>query len=102
MITHLSVRDQIDLISKKEIKVEELFQEYLSNIEKLNPKLNAIVSLRDKDWIIDKAKAQDEQKVDVTRKQILFKRSTLKTSRVFLRDFFKTEEKEILLTKNGI
>ena len=34
MITHLSVRDQIDLISKKEIKVEELFQEYLSNIEK--------------------------------------------------------------------
>ena len=72
MITHLSVREQIDLISKKEIKVEELFQEYLSNIEKLNPKLNAIVSLRDKDWIIDKAKAQDEQKVDVTRKQILF------------------------------
>ena len=53
MITHLSVREQIDLISKKEIKVEELFQEYLSNIEKLNPKLNAIVSLRDKDWIID-------------------------------------------------
>ena len=52
MITHLSVRDQIDLISKKEIKVEELFQEYLSNIEKLNPKLNAIVSLRDKDWIL--------------------------------------------------
>ena len=45
MITHLSVRDQIDLISKKEIKVEELFQEYLSNIEKLNPKLNAIISL---------------------------------------------------------
>ena len=41
MITHLSVREQIDLISKKEIKVEELFQEYLSNIEKLNPKLNA-------------------------------------------------------------
>ncbi len=72
MITHLSVREQIDLISKKEIKVEELFQEYLSNIEKLNPKLNAIVSLRDKDWIIDKAKAKDEQKVDVTRKQILF------------------------------
>ena len=53
MITHLSVREQIDLISKKEIKVEELFQEYLSNIEKLNPKLNAIVSLRDKDWIFD-------------------------------------------------
>ena len=72
MITHLSVREQIDLISKKEIKVEELFQEYLSNIEKLNPKLNAIVSLRDKDWIIDKAKAQDAQKVDVTGKQILF------------------------------
>ena len=72
MITHLSVRDQIDLISKKEIKVEELFQEYLSNIEKLNPKLNAIVSLRDKDWIIDKAKSQDAQKVDVTGKQVLF------------------------------
>ena len=63
MITHLSVREQIDLISKKEIKVEELFQEYLSNIEKLNPKLNAIVSLRDKDWIIDNAKAQDAKKL---------------------------------------
>ena len=72
MITHLSIREQVDLISKKEIKVEELFQEYLSNIEKLNPKLNAIVSLRDKDWIIDKAKVQDAQKVDVTGKQILF------------------------------
>ena len=72
MITHLSVREQVDLISKREIKVEELFQEYLSNIEKLNPKLNAIVSLRDKDWIIDKAKSQDAQKVDVTGKQVLF------------------------------
>ena len=53
MITHLSIREQVDLVSKKEIKVEELFLEYFSNIEKLNPKLNAIVSLRDKDWIID-------------------------------------------------
>ena len=46
MITHLSVRDQIDLISKKEIKVEELFQEYLSNIEKLNPKPVSYTHLR--------------------------------------------------------
>ena len=46
MITQLSLQEQVDLIQKKEVKVEELFQEYLTNIDKLNPQLNAIVSLR--------------------------------------------------------
>ncbi len=72
MITQLSLREQIDLIHKKEIKVEELFQEYLSNIDRLNPQLNAIVSLRDRDWIIKKAQEQDSLDQDVKIKQILF------------------------------
>ena len=59
MITQLSLQKQIDLINKKEIKIEELFQEYLSNIDKLNPQLNAIVSLRDRDWIIKEPKDQN-------------------------------------------
>ena len=72
MITQLSLQKQIDLINKKEIKIEELFQEYLSNIDKLNPQLNAIVSLRDRDWIIKKAQEQDSLKQDIKIKQILF------------------------------
>ena len=72
MITQLSLQEQIDLIHKKEIKVEELFQEYLTNIDKLNPQLNAIVSLRDRDWIIKKAQEKDSLKHDIKIKQILF------------------------------
>ena len=72
MITQLSLQEQIDLIHKKEIKVEELFQEYLTNIDKLNPQLNAIVSLRDRDWIIKKAQEKDSLKQDIKIKQILF------------------------------
>ena len=72
MITQLSLQKQIDLINKKEIKIEELFQEYLSNIDKLNPQLNAIVSLRDRDWIIKRAQEQDSLKQDIKIKQILF------------------------------
>ena len=72
MITRLSLQEQIDLIHNKEIKIEELFREYLSNIDKLNPQLNAIVSLRDRDWIIKKARAQDSLKQDIKIKQILF------------------------------
>ena len=72
MITQLSLQEQIDLIRKKDIKVEELFQEYLTNIDKLNPQLNAIVSLRDRDWIIKKAQEKDSLKQDIKIKQILF------------------------------
>ena len=72
MITQLSLQEQIDLIRKKEVKVEELFQEYLTNIDKLNPRLNAIVSLRDRDWIIKKAQEKDSLKQDIKIKQILF------------------------------
>lgn len=72
MITQLSLQEQIDLIRKKEVKVEELFQEYLTNIDKLNPQLNAIVSLRDRDWIIKKAQEKDSLKQDIKIKQILF------------------------------
>ena len=72
MITQLSLQEQIDLIQKKEVKVEELFQEYLTNIDKLNPQLNAIVSLRDRDWIIKKAQEKDSLKQDIKIKQILF------------------------------
>ena len=72
MNTQLSLQKQIDLIRKKEVKVEELFQEYLTNIDKLNPQLNAIVSLRDRDWILKKAQEKDSLKQDIKIKQILF------------------------------
>ncbi len=72
MITQLSLQEQIDLIHNKEIKIEELFREYLSNIDKLNPQLNAIVSLRDRDWIIKRAQEQDSLKQDIKIKRILF------------------------------
>ena len=56
MLESLSVQDIVSNILSKKIKAEEVTEYYLNRIKKLNPALNAIVSLKDEDLIRDEVK----------------------------------------------
>ena len=56
MLESLSVQDIVSNILSKKIKAEEVTEFYLNRIKKLNPVLNAIVSLKDEDLIRDEVK----------------------------------------------
>ena len=56
MLESLSVQDIVSNILSKKIKAEEVTEFYLNRIKKLNPVLNAIVSLKDEDLIKDEVK----------------------------------------------
>ena len=56
MLESLSVQDIVSNILSKKIKAEEVTEFYLNRIKKLNPILNAIVSLKDEDLIKDEVK----------------------------------------------
>ena len=62
MFENKTVKELIFLIKKREISIKELNKYYLDKINILNPKLNAIVSLKDENEILDEAKKKDEQK----------------------------------------
>ena len=49
------------VIHEKEASCVEVMQAYLDHIEKVNPKVNAIVSLQDRDALMEQAKAKDAQ-----------------------------------------
>ena len=49
----LSLKQIIKLLSAKKISEEELVKYYYSRIEKYNPTLNAVVSLRNIDQVFD-------------------------------------------------
>ena len=48
-------------IQSRKISCVEVMSAYLDHIEKVNPKVNAIVALQDRAQLIGQAKAQDEQ-----------------------------------------
>ena len=56
MLENLSVQDIVSNILSKKINAEEVTEYYLNRIKKLNPVLNAIVSLKDEDLIRDEVK----------------------------------------------
>ena len=56
MLESLSVQDIVSNTLSKKIKAEEVTEFYLNRIKKLNPILNAIVSLKDEDLIKDDVK----------------------------------------------
>ena len=60
MLENKSVKEIISLIHKKEISVSEVVSFYLDRIKKYNPSLNAIVSIKDEEQIINEAKHKDE------------------------------------------
>jgi amidase len=60
-ITGLSATELVSLIKKKEIKVTEIVKAYLKQIERVNPKVNAIVTLLSEDEILKKAEVADNK-----------------------------------------
>ena len=62
MFENKTVKELIFLIKNREITIKELNKYYLEKINNINPKLNAIVSLKDENEILDEAKKKDEQK----------------------------------------
>jgi amidase len=60
-ITGLSATELVSLIKKKEIKVTEVVKAYLKQIERVNPKVNAIVTLLSEDVILKKAEVADKK-----------------------------------------
>ena len=62
MFENKTVKELILLIKNREISIKELNKYYLEKINIINPKLNAIVSLKDENEILDEAKKKDEQK----------------------------------------
>ena len=70
MLENLSVQEIVLHILSKKISPEEVADYYLNRIRKLNPVLNAIVSLKDEDLIKDEVKHIKQKDKDV--KALLF------------------------------
>lgn len=60
-ITTMSALELSDSIKSKEVSCVEVMNAYLDKIEVLNPKVNAIVSLQDRDDLVKQAKEKDQQ-----------------------------------------
>ena len=61
MLENKKVSEIIKLIQTKQISVKEVVEFYLARIEKYNPKLNAIVLLKETEKILEEAKKKDNQ-----------------------------------------
>tara|TARA_S200000501_G_C20806808_1_gene736526 strand:+ start:49 stop:1470 length:1422 start_codon:yes stop_codon:yes gene_type:complete len=62
MFENKSVKDLISLVKKGDITIRELNEYYIQKIKKINPKLNAIVSIKNENQILDEAVKKDKQK----------------------------------------
>ncbi len=60
MLENKSVKEIISLIKTKETSIKEVVSFYLERIKKYNLSLNAIVSIKDEEQIINEAKDKDE------------------------------------------
>ena len=56
MLENKNVSEIINLIHSKQISVKEVVEFYIKRIEKYNPKLNAIVLLKETEKILEEAK----------------------------------------------
>ena len=61
MLENKSVKEIISLIKTKEASIKEVVIFYLERIKKYNPSLNAIVSIKEEEQIINEAKHKDEK-----------------------------------------
>ena len=55
MLETKTVSEIINHIKSKDLSIKEVIEYYLNNIEKLNPKINSIVSIKSKNKIIEEA-----------------------------------------------
>ena len=53
MLETKTVSEIINHIKSKDLSIKEVIEYYLNNIEKLNPKINSIVSIKSKNKIIE-------------------------------------------------
>jgi amidase len=60
-ITRLSARELSDSIHRRQTSARSVIEAYLSRIERLNPSINAIVSIRDADQLLAEASACDAE-----------------------------------------
>ena len=60
-ITELTVHELIEKLDKKEITSEEIVKSYLDRIEKEENKIQAFVTVADREETIEKAKVEDEK-----------------------------------------
>ena len=60
MFENKSISEIISLIQSKEVLVKEVVEFYLQRIKNYNPKLNAIVLLKDEERILDEANLKDQ------------------------------------------
>lgn len=63
-ITEMSALALSDSIKSREVSCVEVMNAYLDKIEVLNPKVNAIVSLQDRDDLVAQARNKDKQLAD--------------------------------------
>ena len=59
-ITNMTALDQSQAIAEGQLSAAELMEATLSQIDRVNPQVNAIVSLRDADELMAEARAMDE------------------------------------------
>ena len=62
MLQDKSIEEILSSIKKKDLSVKEVIEHYLTQIKKFNPILNAIVSMKDEQNIIDEAIKMDNSK----------------------------------------
>ena len=70
MLETKTVSEIINHLKSKDLSIKEVIEYYLSNIEKLNPKINSIVSIKNKNEIIEEAEKKEKdanQILDFTR-----------------------------------
>ncbi len=60
MFENKSISEIISLIQSKEVLVKEVVEFYLQRIKNYNPKLNAIVLLKEEERILDEANLKDQ------------------------------------------
>ena len=60
MFENKSISEIISLIQSKQVLVKEVVEFYLQRIKNFNPKLNAIVLLKEEEKILDEANLKDQ------------------------------------------
>ena len=62
MLETKTVSEIINHIKSKDLSIKEVIEYYLNIIEKLNPKINSIVSIKNKNKIIEEAEKKSNTK----------------------------------------
>ncbi len=60
-VTQLNLKELLNLLHNKKISSVEVTQAYLDKIEKLEPKLNAFITVEEKQKVLEQAKEADKQ-----------------------------------------